>query len=66
MLSYTLRLILFQAVKQESDGSQKRVCIDGKQRLTSVWRWVMQPYPFVYATHLCYVVGLWMDMYVLF
>ncbi|KAK7688029.1 hypothetical protein QCA50_008399 [Cerrena zonata] len=47
MLSYTLRLILFQAVKQESDGSQKRVCIDGKQRLTSVWRWVAQPYPFV-------------------
>ncbi|CAL1701804.1 unnamed protein product [Somion occarium] len=43
--NYYIPPIIF-ALKQETDGSQKRVCIDGKQRLTSIWRFMEGHIPY--------------------
>lgn len=32
--------VFFLVVKYNDDGSESRVCIDGKQRLTSIYRYV--------------------------
>lgn len=32
--------LLILAVKRQDDGTEKRVCIDGKQRLTSIYRFM--------------------------
>ncbi|EMD36006.1 hypothetical protein CERSUDRAFT_96229 [Gelatoporia subvermispora B] len=37
------------AVKYSDDGSEHRVCIDGKQRLTSIWRFMDGLIPYVDA-----------------
>ncbi|KAJ3554806.1 hypothetical protein NM688_g2916 [Phlebia brevispora] len=34
------------AVTYSSDGTEKRVCIDGKQRLTSIWKFMQGTIPF--------------------
>ncbi|KAJ3488586.1 hypothetical protein NLI96_g2734 [Meripilus lineatus] len=37
--NYFVPPVIF-VVKREDDGAEKRVCIDGKQRLTSIWRFM--------------------------
>jgi len=50
------------AVKVHDDGAESKTCIDGKQRLTSIHRYVQL---FKCAKRrLTFAIDLWMDLYV--